>query len=256
MIDTHAHIYLDKFKKDLAEVMDRTIEKNVKKILMPNIDSTTIDSMLEMEELYQEVCYSMMGLHPCSVSKKFEKDLYIVEQWVKEKKFIAIGEIGIDLYWDNSLLEYQKEAFKVQVELALENDLPIAVHVRDSMSETIEILKGYSGKKLKGVIHCFSGTEEDAKVITEELGLSLGIGGVLTFKNSYLDEAITNIDLDHFLLETDSPYLTPHPNRGKRNEPSFLSLIAEKLASVKKCSLEEIEEKTTNNAEKLFLKKG
>lgn len=250
-VDSHAHIYSEKFRDDVHDVTSSSIDKGVNKIYMPNIDHESIDVMMELESRYPEVCISMMGLHPCSVKKGFEKDLYEVEEWLDKRPFAAVGEIGTDLYWDKSLFDYQKEAFKVQCNLALKHDLPVAIHCRESIDETIEILDSSEFEGLKGVFHCFTGSEEQAKRITE-MGFKLGIGGVLTFKNSGVAEAIKNIAVDNLLLETDSPYLAPTPNRGKRNSPEYIPLIAQKLADVLESPLEEIARLTTENSLKLF----
>ncbi len=251
MIDSHAHIYLDKFKNDISEIFERASEAGIEKILMPNIDHTSIDDMLEVESKFPKTAKSMIGLHPCSVDNDFEKELYLVEDWVNKHPFIAIGEIGTDLYWEKKYFEHQKEAFNIQCELAIKHDLPIVIHCRDSIDETIELVRPLAEKGLKGVFHCFTGTENQAESIVE-LGFKLGIGGVLTFKNSDLRNSIKKIDPKNFLLETDSPYLAPVPNRGKRNEPSFVRFVAEELAVVLNLEQEDLEKVTENNTKTLF----
>ncbi|UII23680.1 TatD family hydrolase [Fulvivirga ligni] len=249
--DSHAHIYAEKFKNDLPDVLEQSFENGVNKIYMPNIDHTSIDDMLEIENKYPENCFAMMGLHPCSVNKDFEKELYIVEEWLAKRKFCAIGEMGTDLYWDKTYWEQQKEAFKIQVEWAKKYELPIVIHCRESIDETIEMVEELKDDRLTGVFHCFTGSAEQAKRITE-LDFYLGIGGVSTFKNGGMDTVIPDLDLSTLLLETDSPYLAPTPHRGKRNEPSFIPLIAERVASLKLCEVDEVAEVTTGNAKKLF----
>ncbi|WP_020530628.1 TatD family hydrolase [Flexithrix dorotheae] len=251
MIDSHAHIYSDKFKADIDDVLARTFDQNVHKIFMPNIDHKSIDKMMELELKYPQQCHSMMGLHPCSVDKHFEKELYLVEEWLDKRKFTAVGEMGLDLYWDKQFFEQQKEAFTIQVDLAKKHQLPIVVHTRDSMQETIELLEKLKDDQLTGVVHCFTGTVEDANRITE-MGFYLGIGGVATFKNGGMDKVLPEIDLKHLLLETDSPYLSPVPHRGKRNEPSYIPIIAERIATLKNISVEEVSQVTDENCLKLF----
>lgn len=251
-IDTHSHIYLEEFNDDRFESIDRAIQNGVKKILLPNVDSNTIDAMLRLSDAYPDNCFPMMGLHPTSVSENVEDELAIVERLLKEKKFIAIGEIGIDLYWDKSFIHEQEEAFKYQINLAKKYDLPIVIHSRDSFDELFTILDKQCNDGLKGVFHCFSGTEKQAQKIVNEYGFKLGIGGVITFKNSGLDNALKHIGLEHLILETDAPYLAPMPYRGKRNEPAYIPLIAKKLSEVKKISLDEIAKSTTQNAKELF----
>ena len=252
MIDTHAHIYLDAFKEEKDEVVERAISAGVEKIFMPNIDHTSIDDMLDMEEKNQGICFSMMGLHPCSVNKDFEKELYRVEEWLSKREFLAVGEIGTDLYWDKSFWEQQQEAFKIQVNWAKDKNLPIVIHCRDSIDETIELVSKLNDENLTGVFHCFSGNLDQAKKIIALDGFYLGIGGVSTFKNGGLDKVLPEISADHLLLETDSPYLAPVPYRGKRNEPSYLSLIASRVSELTETTGEEVKNITTENARKLF----
>ncbi|MBL6448323.1 TatD family hydrolase [Fulvivirga sp. 29W222] len=250
-VDSHAHIYLNKFKEDLSDVLERSFEHGVNRIYMPNIDHTSIDDMMEVESKYPNNCFSMMGLHPCSVQKGFEKELYLVEEWLGKRDFVAIGEIGTDLYWDKTYWEEQKEAFKIQVEWAKEYKLPLVIHCRESIDETIELLEAVKNDELTGVFHCFSGDLEQARKIID-LGFYLGFGGVATFKNGGLDAVIPHIGLDHILLETDSPYLAPVPHRGKRNEPAYIPVIAKRVATLKEMPLDEIAAKTTANALILF----
>ena len=251
LIDSHAHIYLEHFKSDIDEIIESGRDSGVEKILMPNIDDTSIDDMLELANRYPGVCYPMIGLHPCSVDKEFEKQLYKVEDWLKQERFIAVGEMGTDLYWDKTFWDQQKEAFKIQIELAKSSNLPFVIHCRDSIDETIELIEPLNDDKLRGVFHCFTGTLEQAKRITE-MGFYLGIGGVATFKNGGLEPVLKEIDLDKIVLETDSPYLAPTPHRGKRNEPAYVKLVAQKVSDVREHSIEETAERTSSNCIKLF----
>jgi TatD DNase family protein len=250
-IDTHSHIYDTKFQNDIEAILARCQEQKVETIYMPNIDHSSIDAMLELEQKYTQ-CIAMMGLHPCSVDKNFQKELYIVEEWLNKRDFVAVGEIGLDLYWDKTFFEQQKEALSIQINWAKKFKRPIVIHSRNSTSEVLEILRQHKDDDLQGIFHCFGGTQEEAEQIIE-LGFYLGIGGVLTFKNSKLDKVVENIDLKHLVLETDSPYLAPVPYRGKRNESTYIPLIAEKLATVKQMSLEEVALQTSQNAEKIFV---
>ncbi len=251
MIDTHAHIYLEHFTEDIDDVIKRAIENGVEKILLPNIDSSTIDQMLALENKYPGVCYPMMGLHPCSVKEDYEQELRVVEDWLNKHNFLAVGEMGTDLYWDKSFWEQQKDAFHSQCEMALKFDLPIVIHCRETIDETIELVKSYEGKGLRGVFHCFTGTVDQANQITSQ-GFYLGLGGVSTFKNGGMDKVIPYLNKERIILETDSPYLTPTPHRGKRNEPSFVSLIRDKVAEYLGSTKEDIDELTTANANELF----
>ena len=251
-IDTHAHIYAKQFKKDQDDVLRRAFEQNVEKIYLPNIDHTSIDDMMEVEAKYPNQCIAMMGLHPCSVNKDFEKELYQVEDWLNKRSFAAVGEIGTDLYWDKTFYEQQAEAFKIQVEWAKKYKLPIIIHCRESFQETIDLLTPLMDENLTGIFHCFTGSLEDAQKAIE-LGFLLGIGGVSTFKNGGLDKVLPEVSLDHLVLETDCPYLAPVPYRGKRNESSYIPLIAKRLSDIKGIEIEEIEQKTTRNAQKLFV---
>ncbi|MEO9802342.1 MAG: TatD family hydrolase [Reichenbachiella sp.] len=251
LVETHAHIYLDQFEKDLDEVIERSKELGVEKIFMPNIDSESIDAMLELEHRYPGYCIPMMGLHPCSVNKNFEKELYVVEDWLNKRDFVAVGEMGTDLYWDKTFFEQQKEAFNIQSKWAIDKNLPIVIHCRESIDETIELVSDLKSENFRGIFHCFSGTLEQASQIVE-LGFLLGIGGVATFKNGGLEPVLEAIGLDHLVLETDSPYLAPVPHRGKRNEPAYLDLVAQKIASVKQITKNEVAQATSENAQRIF----
>jgi TatD DNase family protein len=218
---------------------------------MPNVDHASIDAMLELDSRSSGQCIPMMGLHPCSVKKGFERELYLVENWLSKRKFSAVGEIGTDLYWDKSLFDYQKEAFIIQVNWAKKYHLPIVIHCRESIDQTIDLVQQMQDGNLSGIFHCFSGTVEQALKITK-LGFYLGIGGVATFKNGGLDKVLPDIELKHLVLETDSPYLAPVPHRGKRNEPSYIPLVAKKVAEFKDISIDDVQRATTENSLKLL----
>lgn len=251
MIDTHAHVYTKEFKDDLDNIVENFQKEGGREIYMPNIDHDSIDIMLDVEDRYPDICYSMMGLHPGSVGENFETQLYEIENWLSKRKFIAVGEIGIDLYWDRSLKKFQEEAFRIQIAFAKKYQLPIVIHSRDAFEETISIVEELYDQSLTGVFHRFSGTKEEAVRITS-LGFSLGVGGVVTFKNGGLDKVIPDLSLEDIILETDSPYLSPAPYRGKRNEPSYLRVIAQKVADLRQISIDVVSDVTTKNARKLF----
>ena len=250
-IDSHAHIYADAFGADRKEAIRKATDTGVAQILMPNIDHTSVEEMLRTESDHPGTCLAMMGLHPCSVQKNFEQELYAVENWLSKRKFIAIGETGIDLYWDKTFLTQQQEALRIQVRWAKQYQIPIVLHTREAFSEVYDIIAQEQDGSLTGVFHCFSGTPAEAEKVIK-LGFYMGIGGVATFKNGGLDKVIPDISLDHILLETDCPYLAPVPYRGKRNEPAYLPLIAQRLADLKKDNLNQIAQKTTANTRKLF----
>lgn len=251
IIDTHSHIYLPDFDDDRDEIIQRAKNNNIKKIFLPNIDSSSIEMLYNTEKLYPGMCIAMMGLHPCSVKENYLKELDIVESELSKRSFSAIGEIGLDYYWDKTFINEQKEAFIRQMNLAKNFDIPIVIHSRDSTEDVISLVRQEKSPKLRGIFHCFGGSVEEAQQITD-LGFLLGIGGVLTYKKSGLDQTLKHIDLRHIVLETDAPYLTPVPFRGKKNEPSYITFVAEKLAEAKGMSLEEVCRITTENAENLF----
>lgn len=232
LIDTHCHLYDEQFDTDRREIISRAQSLGIGKILMPNCDSRTIKPMLQTEKEYPGICFPMMGLHPCYVKENFEEELEIVKQWLEKRTFLAVGEIGLDFYWDKTYIREQETALHRQIEWALEKKLPVVLHTRESIDETIQIVKKYVHQGLTGVFHCFSGNETQAKIITEELGFFLGIGGVLTFKNSKLKDSIRNIDIHKILPETDAPYLAPAPHRGIRNEPSYIKIIYDFLGGI------------------------
>ena len=252
-IDTHTHLYLDEFKNDINKVIENAINNGVQKMFLPNINSKTTSSMIDLCKQYPENCFAMIGLHPCEVKKESLYDeLDHIENRLAKHNFIGIGEIGIDLHWDKTTLEIQKEAFIKQIKIAKTHQLPIVIHVRNSFNETIEIVENLNDENLKGVFHCFTGNIQEAERIINLGNFYLGIGGVLTFKNSGLDKTIKIINLNNIMLETDSPYLSPTPLRGKRNESKNIVNIAQKLAEIKNISLEEVSEITTRNATDLF----
>ncbi len=251
MIDTHAHIYLPQFDEDRDEIIASAQALGVTQILMPNIDHSSVEAMLAVEEKYPTVCRSMMGLHPCSVKEDFEQELKVVEEWLQRRPFLAVGEIGTDLYWDKSHFAQQQEAFRIQSEWALERGLPIVIHCRESIDETIELVAPFADRGLRGVFHCFTGNVDQAQRIIE-LGFMLGIGGVATFKNGGLDKVLPHVAPEYLILETDSPYLAPVPHRGKRNEPAYVRLVAEKVATYLGTTIRELDDITTANAINLF----
>lgn len=250
-IDTHTHLFLPEFDIDRNQVIDNAIQNNVDTMLLPNVDIQTIIGLLELCRQYPENCFPMIGLHPTSVKNDYKRDLKEIENLITKEKFIAIGEIGIDLYWDKTYLFQQQEAFIYQINLAKENKLPIVIHARDSFNEIFAIIKEQIDTNLSGVFHAFTGDLNQAKQIID-WGFKIGIGGIVTFKNSGLDKIVEQIDLNHIVLETDSPYLPPVPYRGKRNESAYIIKVAEKIAELKNCSIEEVAEITTHNAKKLF----
>lgn len=252
LVDSHAHIYTKDFKDDISDVIERAKGVGVERIYMPNIDHQSIEDMLTLADKYPGYCVPMMGLHPCSVDKDFEKQLYEVEEYLGKGGFCAVGEMGTDLYWDKTFFEQQQEAFNIQSELALKHNLPIVIHCRESIDETIELVKPFAEKGLTGVFHCFTGSAGQASKIVG-MGFKLGLGGVATFKNGGMEPVIEKIDLEHILLETDSPYLAPTPNRGKRNEPSYVKLVCEKIATVLGKEVTEIGEITSRNSKTLFI---
>jgi TatD DNase family protein len=247
MIDTHAHTYAPEFASDRADTLARAFTQGLSQIWMPNIDHTSIDGMLELENQYPDQCVPMMGLHPCYVKKDFQKELYWVEEWLNKRTFLAVGEIGLDFHWDTTYRAQQEEAFQVQVRLAHQYGLPIVIHCRKSFAETVALLEELAIPGLRGIFHCFSGDLKDARKVIE-LDFLLGIGGVVTFKNGGLDQVLPQIDLEHIVLETDCPYLAPVPYRGKRNESGYLPTIAQKIADLKRVSLEVVAEASTRNA--------
>ncbi|MBK7883192.1 MAG: TatD family hydrolase [Chitinophagaceae bacterium] len=251
LIDTHAHIYAEEFINDIDDIILRAKAEGIQKIFLPAIDSNSLQAMLNLENKYADICMAMIGLHPCYVKDNYMHELSIVRNYLEKRKFAAIGEIGLDFYWDKTFAQEQHAAFVMQIEWALQYHLPIVIHTRNAMQETINIVKGYVPKGIRGIFHCFSGSYESAKEIIKA-GFYLGIGGVLTYKNSGLADVLDRIDLQHIVVETDAPYLTPLPFRGKRNESSYLKYIVEKIALIKNIPIKEVEEITTANAIKAF----
>ncbi len=250
-IDTHAHLYLKQFEKDIDEVILKSKNRNVQKIFLPNIDQSTTEAMFLLRNKYPETCFPMIGLHPCSVKKNFQNELLHIEEILLEEKVYGIGETGIDLYWDKSFKKAQIYCFEYQIELALKSQLPIIIHSRDSLDITIKLIENQQTGELKGIFHCFNGTIEQSEKI-EKLNFLMGIGGVITYKNAGLSDMIRKISLHNIVLETDSPYLSPVPYRGKRNESPFIPIIAEKIAEIKNIDIDIIEKQTTRNALELF----
>lgn len=251
LIDSHTHLYAKEFEGDIDVLLKTAIEAGITKFMMPNIDSEWMDAMLALADKYPENCFPMMGLHPCSVKGNYKDELKIAERLLGERKFYGIGEMGIDLYWDKNFIKEQDATFEIQCKWAAELNLPVVIHSREATDHAIQLLRKLSLPGLKGVFHCFTGTTAQAKEIID-LGFLLGIGGVATYKNGGLDKVLPDISLDHIILETDAPYLSPVPHRGKRNEPVYLKVIAERVASIYNKPLEEVASTTTENAKRLF----
>jgi len=249
--DTHTHLYSEAFEEDRAEMMQRAFDQGVQRFFVPAIDSTYIKSMLDLEAGYPENVFLMMGLHPTHVKENYKAELAIVEEWLAKRKFYAVGEIGVDLYWDKTFLKEQQEAFAHQIRLAKKYQLPIVIHCRDAFDEVFEVLEQEKGEGLFGIFHCFTGTMEQAQKAIS-YNMKLGIGGVVTFKNGKIDQFLHNVGLEHIVLETDAPYLAPTPYRGKRNESSFIVNILQKLSSIYGMPEEEIAEITTKNSKDIF----
>jgi len=250
--DTHTHLYSKEFGNDKKALINAAISKGITRFFMPNVDSESIDGMLEIEKQFPDHCFPMMGLHPCSVNADYLKELEIVEEWFSKRKFVAVGEIGIDLYWDKTFFVQQQDAFRKQILLAKKYNIPYVIHSRNSFDEVMEIVAEFKNDTIKAIFHCFSGNVEQAQKVIELGNFKLGIGGVVTFKNSGLDKVIEAIDLKHIVLETDAPYLAPVPYRGKRNEPSYILFVAQKIAEIKKISIEEVVYITTENSKEVF----
>ena len=252
MIDTHSHIYSEEFDTDRDETIQRAKKAGVTHIILPNVDSETLPQMLALEAEYPDFCYAAIGLHPTSVKENYREELALIKTELDRRNWIAIGEIGLDLYWDKTFLAEQIIAFQQQIDWVLEYNLTVIIHVRDSFNETMEALAPYKNSGLKGVFHSFTGTIEEAREIIDFGGFMFGINGIVTFKNSGLAAVVEEIDMKHILLETDSPYLTPAPHRGKRNESAYVQLVSKKLAEIYNLSVDQINEQTTLNAKSLF----
>ncbi|QTG89634.1 TatD family hydrolase [Vibrio furnissii] len=251
MIDTHAHIYASEFDHDRDEVVSRALAQGIERILLPNIDLESIEPMLATEAAYPTVCRAMMGLHPCYVDGNVTQTLNTIHSWFAQHDFIAVGEIGIDLYWDKTFRAEQEMAFVTQLNWAKEMNLPVVIHTRDSIDETLTLLKQEQNGQLRGVFHCFGGSVDEAKAIND-LGFHLGLGGVSTFKNGGMDQVIPHLDMNYVILETDCPYLAPVPHRGKRNEPAYTQLVAQRVADLRMTTIEAIDCITSVNAKSLF----
>lgn len=252
LTDTHTHLYSGAFDEDREKMIQRALDQNITRFFIPAIDSETTQAMYDLEKAYPENMFLMMGLHPTSVkAESYKKELTHLDQQLKARQFYAIGEIGIDLYWDKSTLGIQQEAFHQQIEWAKQYKLPIVIHCREAFNEVFEVLEQHKDDDLYGIFHCFTGTYEQARRAIS-LGMKLGIGGVVTFKNGKIDQFLNEIDLKHIVLETDSPYLTPKPFRGKRNESSYLTYVAEKMAEIHETSIENIADITTENSKDVF----
>jgi TatD DNase family protein len=251
LIDTHSHQYSEELQSDLAAAMLRCVENKIKYCLLPNIDKDSIAPMFALENAYPEICKSMMGLHPCYVKDDFEMQLALVHEHLQKRDFIAIGEIGLDLYWDKTYFEAQKIAFQQQLQWAVESNLPVSIHCRNAHDELMAVLKNEKQLPI-GIYHCFSGNLEQAREALSFGKFKLGIGGVVTFKNAGLDKVVAALELSDIVLETDSPYLAPLPHRGKRNESAYLHLIVQKIAEIKQVSIAEVANATSKNAEAIF----
>lgn len=250
-VDTHTHLYSEQFKNDRKESVERAIKNGVEYLFLPNVDVESIQPMLDLVWDFPNNCFPMMGLHPCSVDAQVESHLFQIQKWFKKRKFWAVGEIGLDYYWSTEFKNEQIAAFKKQIQWAIQLDLPIVIHSRNSNEDVISIIQEMKHPKLRGIFHCFSGDASQAKQVVDA-GFLLGLGGVLTYKNGGLPEAIADISLEHIVLETDAPYLAPVPHRGKRNESYYLLDVARKLAELKSVGLHTVAEITTANAKKLF----
>jgi TatD DNase family protein len=252
LTDTHTHLYSKEFDEDRTDLIESAIKNGITRFFLPNIDSESIPVLFKVEQQFPKNCFAMMGLHPCSVNASYQQELAVMEHWLSKRKFVAIGEIGIDLYWDKTFLQQQQDAFRKQIELAKKYKLPYVIHARDSFNEVMEIVSEFKNDNIKAIFHCFSGTIEQAEQVISSGNFKLGIGGVVTFKNSGMDKVVEAIDLKHLVLETDAPYLAPAPHRGKRNKPVYLSLVAQKIAEIKNISIKEVAEITTQNSIEVF----
>jgi TatD DNase family protein len=250
-IDTHSHLYVKDFDRDRDEVIKESLNHSVRRILLPNINLESLQSLLDVCRDYPKICYPMIGLHPCDVKDDYKEVLQEIFDSFSQDKFIAVGETGIDQYWDKTYINEQKDSFRIQIQFALNHNLPVIIHKRQSYSETIEVLNEFKGENLRGIFHCYSGSVEHANEIIER-GFLLGIGGTITYKSSNLDMVLPHIPLEYIVLETDAPYLTPVPYRGTRNKSAYIPLIAQRLAEVKKTTIDEVARQTTKNAIELF----
>lgn len=252
LTDTHTHLYSKEFDANRNDLIQKAIDSGITRLFMPNVDSESIPGMFQVEKQFPSNCFAMMGLHPCSVNARYQQELQVVEYWLNKRKFVALGEIGIDLYWDKTFFVQQQDAFRMQIQLAKKHNLPYVIHSRNSFDEVMEIVTEFKSDNIKAIFHCFSGTVQQAEQVVNCGDFKLGIGGVVTFKNSGLDKVVEAIDLKRLVLETDAPYLAPVPHRGKTNHPEYLWLIAKKIAEIKNISLEEVVEVTTQNSKDVF----
>ena len=252
LTDTHTHLYAEQFDEDRDLVIENCLNKEIKRLFLPNIDKDSVQGMMQLAIKYPKNCFPMIGIHPCSVNEKWEEELEEYKTLAQNNSFYAIGEIGIDLFWDKTTLPIQQAAFEAQIKWAKEMNLPIVIHARDAFDEIFSVLEKHNDNKLRGIFHCFTGNLNQAKTILNYGGFKLGIGGVVTFKNSGLDKIVKEIPLKELVLETDSPYLAPHPNRGKRNESTYLKIIAQKIAEIHDTTLEEVAQITTQNSKEVF----
>ncbi|RLD76894.1 MAG: hydrolase TatD [Bacteroidetes bacterium] len=253
LVDTHTHLFLEQFDEDRPEVIEESVKEGVQKLFIPNIDSSTTGKVVKMGKDYPGICYPIIGLHPTSVKENYRDELEDVEHWIIKEKFYGIGETGIDLYWDKTYRKEQEIAFRYQIDLAKKTGLPLIIHSRESFEEIFAIVDELNDDKLKGIFHSFTGTCEQANKILSYKGFKIGIGGIVTFKNSGLAEIVAKIGLEHLVLETDSPYLAPTPKRGKRNQSSYLPFIAQKIADVYHVDIKTVAKITTENAKNLFM---
>ena len=252
LTDTHTHLYSKEFDDHRTALIQKAIYNGVTRFFMPNVDSESIPGMFQVEKQFPENCFAMIGLHPCSVNARYQQEIQVMEHWLSKRKFVAIGEIGIDLYWDKTFLVQQQDAFRTQIQMAQKHNLPYVIHSRNSFDEVMEIVNEFANEYTRAIFHCFSGNATQAQQVIDAGNFKLGIGGVVTFKNSGLDKIVEAIDLKHLVLETDAPYLAPMPYRGKRNEPEYLLLIAKKIAEIKNITVEEVAAVTTQNSFDVF----
>lgn len=251
MVDTHSHLYSEEFNKDIVDVLQKSKVAGISRVYLPAIDSNSHELMLALADKHPDYCIPMMGLHPCYVDERFEVELALVKDWLEKRPFAAIGEIGLDFYHSIEFRSQQELAFQIQIEWAIAKDIPIVIHSRSSMDECIKMIAVHGKGKARGIFHCFGGDERQAKKVIE-LGFYLGIGGVVTYKNAGLAKIVEETSLEHLVLETDAPYLSPVPFRGKRNESSYVVHVAQKIAELKNISIEEVDQITTANAKKIF----
>lgn len=251
LTDTHIHLYNKEFDPDREQCIEQAVSAGVDRFFLPNIDLESIAPMLALEAAHPDRCFAMMGLHPCYVKEDWQEQLAVIESWWERRTFCAVGEIGIDLYWDKSTLALQEAAFSRQIQLANRYNKPVVIHCRESFNEIMAVLKKFPKQTPQGIFHCFSGNADQAREVIQ-LGFSLGIGGVVTYKKSGLDQVVKEIPLEHIVLETDAPYLAPVPFRGKRNAPEYVRIVAEQIATIKGITMEEVAAVTTENSRKIF----